>query len=131
MKIFTPFQTYGQSEDNVVWMYLEFGMGQKYVDDLSKTVKRGLRAKAESGWFPGPIPSGYVNRENDEGRNVIVADPNRFPLVRKCWDLMLAGNHTPAEIRDIVNTASDASKFLICDYRRLPRLTKRWHQRCS
>jgi DNA invertase Pin-like site-specific DNA recombinase len=51
VNIFTPFQTYGQSEDNVVWMYLEFGMAQKYVDDLSRNVKRGLHAKAESGWF--------------------------------------------------------------------------------
>jgi DNA invertase Pin-like site-specific DNA recombinase len=37
-------------------MYLEFGMAQKYVDDLSRNVKRGLHAKAESGWFPGPTP---------------------------------------------------------------------------
>jgi site-specific DNA recombinase len=27
--VVTPFQMYGQSEDNVVWMYLEFGMAQK------------------------------------------------------------------------------------------------------
>lgn len=58
VKIMTPFQTYSQSEDNVVWMYLEFGMAQKYVDDLSRNVKRGLRAKAESGWLPGPTPLG-------------------------------------------------------------------------
>lgn len=105
VKIVTPFQTYGQSEDNVVWMYLEFGMAQKYVDDLSKTVKRGLRAKAESGWYPSLTPPGYVNRVNAEGRNVVAKDPKRFALVRKCWDLMLTGNHTPAEIREIVNTA--------------------------
>lgn len=105
VKMITPFQTYGQSEDNVVWMYLEFGMAQKYVDDLSKTVKRGLLAKAESGWYPTLTPPGYVNRVNDEGRNVIAKDPKRFPLVRKCWDLMLTGNHTPAEIREIANTA--------------------------
>lgn len=86
-------------------MYLEFGMAQKYVDDLSKTVKRGLRAKAESGWFPGPTPPGYLNRENEEGRNVIVKDPKRFNLIRRCWDLALAGKHAPAEIRQIANTA--------------------------
>jgi len=105
VKIITPFQTYGQSEDNVVWMYLEFGMAQKYVDDLSKTVKRGLRAKAESGWYPTLTPPGYVNHVNAEGRNVIAQDPTRFAIVRKCWDLMLTGNHTPAEIREIANTA--------------------------
>jgi DNA invertase Pin-like site-specific DNA recombinase len=58
----TPFQVYGQSEDNVVWMYLEFGMAQKYVDDLSRNVKRGLRTKAEMGWLPSQSPLGYVNR---------------------------------------------------------------------
>lgn len=51
VKIVTPFQSYSQADDNVVWMYLEFGMAQKYVDDLSRNVKRGLHAKAESGWF--------------------------------------------------------------------------------
>jgi DNA invertase Pin-like site-specific DNA recombinase len=103
VKIITPFQSYGQSEDNVVWMYLEFGMAQKYVDDLSITVKRGLRAKAESGWFPSITPPGYVNRENNEGHNIIAKDPERFDLVRKCWDLMLTGNYTPSEIRGIAN----------------------------
>jgi site-specific DNA recombinase len=105
MKIITPFQTYGQAEDNVVWMYLEFGMAQKYVDDLSKNVRRGLRAKAESGWFPGSTPPGYVNRADAEGRNVVAKDPKQFDLVRKCWNLMLTGKYTPAEVRGIANTA--------------------------
>jgi hypothetical protein len=105
VKIVTPFQSYSQADDNVVWMYLEFGMAQKYVDDLSRNVKRGLRARAESGWFPSLPPPGYVNRENDEGRNVIVRDPKRFDLVRKFWDLMLTGNHMPFEICRIANTA--------------------------
>jgi hypothetical protein len=35
----------------------------------------------------------------------VVRDPKRFDLVRKSWDLMLTGNHTPAEIREIANTA--------------------------
>jgi len=105
VKIVTPFQMYGQSEDNVVWMYLEFGMAQRYVDDLSKNVKRGLRAKAESGWLPGSTPLGYKNRLNGDGRRTVVRDPKRFDLVRKCWDLMLTGKHTPAEIRQIANTA--------------------------
>jgi hypothetical protein len=32
-------------------MYLEFGMAQKYVDDLSKNVKRGLRPELKAGGF--------------------------------------------------------------------------------
>jgi len=36
VRVVTPPQTYSPLEDNVVWMYLEFGMAQKYVDDLSE-----------------------------------------------------------------------------------------------
>ena len=61
--VVTPLPTYGQSEDNVVWMYLEFGMAQKYVDDLSRNVKRGLKTKAEMGWLPNQPPLGYDTEE--------------------------------------------------------------------
>lgn len=105
VRIVTPFQTYGQSEDNVVWTYLEFGMAQKYVDDLSKNVRRGLRAKAESGWYPGAAPIGYISRRNNAGEIVLARDSKRYPLVRRCWDLLLSGQHSPAEIRNIANTA--------------------------
>ena len=105
VKIITPFQAYGQYEDNILLMYMEFGMAQKYIDDLSKTVKRGLRAKAESGWYPTLVPPGYINMENEEGRNVVGKDPKRFDLIRRCWELVMTGKHSLAEIRDIANTA--------------------------
>ena len=49
IQVITPAQTYGQNDDNVILMYIEFGMAQKYIDDLSKNVKRGLRTKVEKG----------------------------------------------------------------------------------
>jgi len=104
VKIITPLQTYSQSEDNVVWMYLEFGMAQKYVDDLSRNVKRGLKTKAEMGWFPGPTPPGYVNRTHPDGRKTIAKDSKRFPIIRKCWELMLTEKYNPAEVWSIANT---------------------------
>jgi len=63
-------------------------MAQKYVDDLSRNVKRGLKTKAEMGWFPGPTPSGYLNRTHPDGRKTIASDPKHFPIVRKCSDLI-------------------------------------------
>ena len=102
--VMTPFQLYGQSEDNVVWMYLEFGMAQKYVDDLSRNVKRGLRTKAEMGWFPCRPPLGYMNRVGPDGRKVIVKDPHRFEAVQSCWRLMLSGDRTPAQIHGVATT---------------------------
>jgi hypothetical protein len=47
--------TFLGSRNNVILMYIEFGMAQKYVDDLSRNVKRGLRTKVEKGWVCFPI----------------------------------------------------------------------------
>ncbi len=85
-------------------MYIEFGMAQKYVDDLSKNVKRGLKTKVENGWFPGLAPLGYLNNTAKiTGENTLIADPERFHLVRQMWDLMLTGLHTPMQILAIAN----------------------------
>jgi site-specific DNA recombinase len=45
-----------------------------------------------------------VNRPPPDGHKVIVRDPERFEAMRKCWDLMLTGKRTPAEIRGIATT---------------------------
>src|SRR5713226_421929 len=69
LRVTTPAQSYGQGDDNVILMYIEFGMAQKYIDDLSKNVKRGLKTKVEKGWYPGQAPLGYVNdRMGEIGR---------------------------------------------------------------
>src|SRR5882724_2158325 len=64
IEIITPTQTFRQSDDNTILMYIEFGMAQKYIDDLSRNVKRGLRTKAEKGWYPTSPPLGYRNHHS-------------------------------------------------------------------
>ena len=54
--------------------------------------------------MPTTAPQGYLNSKiKDRGDNDISIDPERFPLVRKMWDLMLTGNYTPPQILDIAN----------------------------
>jgi len=104
IKVVTPPQTYAREEDNSILMYLEFGMAQKYVDDLSKNVKRGLNTKIENGWYPGVAPAGYLNNTNRQtGENTLVKDPERFPLIRRIWDLMLTGHYSPRDILEQAN----------------------------
>ena len=104
IKVMTPAQSYAHEDDNIILMYIEFGMAQKYVDDLSKNVKRGLKTKIENGWFPGFAPVGYLNNTvKITGENNIIKAPERFPLVRRMWDLMLTEQHTPAQILRIAN----------------------------
>jgi hypothetical protein len=100
----TPAQSYAREDDNIILMYIEFGMAQKYVDDLSKNVKRGLKTKIENGWLPGVAPLGYLNDTNKlTGANTLIKDPERFPLIRRMWDLMLTERYTPPQIVGIAN----------------------------
>ena len=100
-------QTYERSyhpQDNVLLMSVEFGMANQFILDLSQNTKRGLRAKAERGWYPGPAPLGYLNSPyKRKGDKEIVKDPERFDLVRKMFDLMLTGNYSPPKILEIAN----------------------------
>ena len=104
IRVMTPAQSYAREDDNIILMYIEFGMAQKYVDDLSKNVKRGLKTKIENGWYPGVAPAGYLNSTNKlTGANTLIKDPERFPLVRRMWDFMLTGIYTPPQIRELAN----------------------------
>lgn len=85
--------------DNVLLMSVEFGMANQYSRDLSVNVTRGLRKKAEMGWYPVQPPLGYLNSKTSlKGTNTIYKDPERYDLVRKMWDLMLTGQHLPKGI---------------------------------
>lgn len=104
VEVITPAQCFRQADENTILMYIEFGMAQKYIDDLSRNVRRGLQTKLELGWYPSYAPIGYLNGPNKlTGQNIIVRDPDRFPLVRRMWDLMLSGQHSPPEIHRIAN----------------------------
>lgn len=97
--------TYGRSyypTDNVIVMAVELGMANQFVRDLSVDSQRGLRNKAEQGWYPAPATVGYLNTpDRSKGFKTIVKDPTTFPLIRKIFDLMLTGNYTPPKILDI------------------------------
>lgn len=95
----TPHGSFKNNSNDKFLMQIEFGMAKKYVDDLSDNVKRGLRAKLERGWLPALPPLGYLNEPKDR---TIVKDPERFPLVRKMWDLLLKGI-SPSKILYIAN----------------------------
>ena len=82
-------------------MSVEFGMANQYILDLSKNVKRGLRAKLDKGWRPNLAPLGYLNETKTKGDGRIVKDPERYDLVKKMWELMLAGSYNPVKILDM------------------------------
>jgi site-specific DNA recombinase len=81
--------------DNVLMMQVELGMANQYIRDLSVNVKRGLAKKARDGWMPSMSPIGWLNTPNKEkGYKTLEKDPERFPLVRRMFDLALTGNYS-------------------------------------
>jgi DNA invertase Pin-like site-specific DNA recombinase len=53
-------------------------------DQKGVNVKRGIRAKCEMGWRPGPPPLGYYNRSFN-GIKDIVVDPERSEFVKEMF----------------------------------------------
>lgn len=80
--------TFENNSQGKFMLQIMFGQSKYYSDALSENVKRGNRTKRENGWHPGKAPIGYLN---DPITRTIVADPERFPLVRRMFELAMAG----------------------------------------
>ena len=95
---------FDNSPEGIMMLQIAMSQSQYSSAKLSKDVKRGLEKKVKMGWLPGVAPQGYLNsKTKNRGENDILNDSERFPLVRKMWNLMLTGNYTPPQILDIAN----------------------------
>jgi site-specific DNA recombinase len=66
-------------------------MAKNYVDNLSEEVKKGLREKAEQGYWPSVAPVGYVN---NVATHRIEPDPVRGPLITNMFDWYKSGTYS-------------------------------------
>ncbi len=81
------------------WMLnIVFGQSKYFVDKLSKDVKRGNRAKYETGGITWCPPTGYINNKAD---HTVEPDPERFELVQKMWQMLLSGSYSVPQIMRI------------------------------
>jgi len=90
--------TFENNPQGKFMLSITFGYSKYYVDSLSENVRRGNRTKAENGWRPNHPPIGYLN---DKETKTVVPDPERFAIVRRLWDLMLTGTHSPRSILEM------------------------------
>ncbi len=106
--IIKEIRTYGSvylPSDNVLMLAVELGMANQYSRELATDIKRGLRGKAENGYRPSIAPLGYKNSKyREKGKNeAILVDEERFPLVRKIFDLALTGQYSVLQLMKIAN----------------------------
>jgi site-specific DNA recombinase len=81
-----------------------FVQSKYYVDSLSENIRRGTRAKRERGWLPNMAPIGYLNSGTPPGDKIIAPDPERFPLIKRLWELFLSGGYSVAQVLRIATT---------------------------
>ena len=99
-QVITSDRTYtSEGNDRFIGSF-EFGMATKYIDDLRQNVRRGNRARRERGWPNFNPPVGYLL---DRASKTVVKDPERFPLVRRMWDLVLSETLRPSQIAKVAN----------------------------
>lgn len=98
-EIMTYDKIFKNNADDKMMMNMVFGFAKKYVDDLSKNVKRGNKTKMEKGGWPGFAPYGYLNDKTDK---TIIVDKERFIYVKRIFEIFSTGRFTLQNLEDIM-----------------------------
>lgn len=74
-------------------------MAQSYTDQLADNVRRSIKHKLEKGEWIAQAPLGYLNAiDPATGKNTVVIDPQRAPLIQKLFSHYAAGVSSLAEL---------------------------------
>ncbi len=73
-------------------------MAKNYIDNLSEEARKGMAEKAEQGIWPSKAPLGYLNITTEEGKKIIIPDPNTAPLVVKAFEWYATGCYSVKEV---------------------------------
>lgn len=103
-EIRTPHALY-RTGDNILPLVLDAANATQYSIDLHYSAKRSMGAKAAAGGHNGLAAPGYLNARDplNSKKGTIVKDPERFDLIRKAWELLLAGGHTVRTVNATLN----------------------------
>jgi len=109
-------RTHGQrftNNPNEKFLLMILGSQAKLENDHKGiNVKRGLRAKCEKGWRPGPAPLGYIHdKYADKGDKKVFIDPKRAPYIKKLFEKVAYENWSGRQLlRWIVNETDFKTK---------------------
>ncbi len=91
-----------KAHENLVWD-MKVAIARFYTNNLSEEVKKGQKAKLESGWLPSGHKLGY-KVIGEKGHKTYVPDPKIAPYIKKAFELYNSGNYT---IKRLVETLDD------------------------
>ncbi len=84
LKIRTFSQTFSNNPNEKFLLMILCSQAKLENDQKGINVKRGIRAKCEMGWRPGPPPIGYYNRAMGGLKDIIV-DPDRGTIIAEMF----------------------------------------------
>lgn len=106
-------RTFGQTFSNTPnekFLLMILGSQAKLENDnRSINVKRGIRAKCEMGWRPGPAPIGYINR-SFAGVKEMVLDEERAPIIKEMFERSGLMNQSGRTIKDWLDSSGFTTK---------------------
>lgn len=99
-----PTYTFENSPQGKFMLAIMFGQSKYQVDSLVENVRRGNRTKREKGWLPNMAAVGYLNARSNAGEKIIVADPERFEIVRRVWRTFLTRAYSVSDLLRIATS---------------------------
>jgi len=83
-------RTFGQTfsnNPNEKFLLMILGSQAKLENDnRGINVKRGLRTRVESGYWPNMAPLGYLNQNRMDQKGKVIVDPQRGPVIKKIFE---------------------------------------------
>jgi site-specific DNA recombinase len=95
-------------------------MAKNYIDNLSEETKKGMREKAEQGYYPSFAPLGYLN--NRETKRIEI-DPEVAPLIRKLFEWYATGNYSLLQVRNMARQLMETQGLALQYAKRLTKST--------
>ncbi len=92
-----------KSNEKFIWN-IKVSTSQYYIDNLSEEVKKGLKEKAEQGWYPSSHKRGYKTVGEAKHKTwVIDTSPESEALfIKKAFELYANNNYSPKQIRTVM-----------------------------
>lgn len=75
--------------DDIFVYDIGLGLSRRFIRNLRRETKKGMRQKALSGIYPSHAPIGYLNQDKN-----IVADPKTAPSVIRLFEEFSTGRHS-------------------------------------
>lgn len=85
-EIVTPYQSFKNTPNDKFLLSILWGQAKLDNDNKGINVKRGMKAKAQKGWYPAPAPLGYKNvYSTNHSLNVLKVDKLKFDALKDLW----------------------------------------------